>query len=77
MVIPASETNVPVRVPIINDNLVEPSQEVFSIVLQLSGSDGGLTTVGTGVGTVDIMDDDSEYIQYMYIYVFRCLCSCI
>ena len=59
VVIPAGETKVRVSVPVIDDNLVETSQEVFSIMLQLNASDDEVT-IETGVGIVDIMDDDSE-----------------
>ena len=60
MVIPAGETMVTVSFPVINDNLIEMSQEAFSIMLQLNSSDEGGVTIETGVGVVDIMDDDSE-----------------
>ena len=60
--IPAGETRVTVDVTIVNDNLVEESQEQFSVMLQLSGETGGGVMIGeTGEGTVEVIDDDSEF----------------
>lgn len=61
VIIPAGQTRFLVDVSIINDNLVEQSQEQFSIMLQLdSDEDEGVIIAGAGVGTVNIIDDDSK-----------------
>ena len=60
--IPAGETRATVNVAIVNDNLVEQSQEQFSVMLQLSSEAGrdGVVIGGTGEGTVEVIDDDSK-----------------
>ena len=66
VVIPAGQTRVMVDVAIINDDLVEQSQEEFSVMLQLSNEGGGggghqgVMIGGTGEGTVQVVDDDSK-----------------
>ena len=60
--IPAGQTSFTVDITIIDDSIVEPSRETFSINLQLEdGGDGGVTISGTGTGTIDVVDDDGEY----------------
>ena len=50
-----------VGVSIINDALVEQSEEQFLVMLQLDGGENeGVMIGGTGVGTVNVFDDDSK-----------------
>ena len=44
---------------IINDVAVEQSLKQFVVMLNLIGARGGVT-IGRGVATIDILDDDSE-----------------
>ena len=62
VIIPAGQTRFLVELSIINDNLVEQSQEQFFVMLQLDDEeDKNVIVAGTGVGTVSIIDDDSKF----------------
>ena len=67
--IPAGQTNVPVDIPIVDDNSVEFSEE-FSISMAAVGSLDGVV-LGNRMGTVTIIDDDgiSNLVYYKIEYV--------
>lgn len=60
VLIAAGKTRVQVEVPIVNDAVVEQSQERFAVRLELSSGDNGVKIGGRGVGTINIVDDDSK-----------------